>query len=654
MKSLDLSLRQKKLLHAMQHASSPKTSASLAAELGVSSRTVRNDVVKINDELAPYGACIDSLKSKGYIFRAEDPKQIESLNQIENAFFSKENRVRYLAFRLCQTDEPLNLYDLEDEMFISHTTLEHAIRDLTAAYSAQPPYIRLQRKKDHIWFEQDELRKRAVLNILLRESWNYHARSNAYYKDDFIDDDILDFIIDTVAANLDKYGIQMEDPCIVSLNLILTIMYYRIISGHFLAYGPVIPKTDPDVLGATNDILDSMEKRLEFFIGPEERDQIYMQIRSHRILSPKDEHHEHIEEVFGPRTIECGNAYIRRIAEVFQMDLSDDPDFCITLYHYLQTLLRGHNTFYEQFSPDLVKRHHRIEMVIAELFQPLAIQYLGAPLNEVRLIYLSYIIAGGLDHFIKHYPGNKIRTVIACHMNLPVSWSLKRKARFYFGDYIEIVDVLPVYQKNTYDFSKVDLVLTTVQKRITDCPNTTTIYISQFFDETDQEEISHYIVTKTLKPLYSRDVSLMALLRSAWWHEKESFSDPDDLLHTVTQEFLDQGITEEAFQQDILNREQITSFASFPGIVFLYSFVPAKRSQISITTLDHRITWNGNKIRIVVVAALTEEDMAAILRLTNFFYEDAYDLDVVKNMKTKEEILKYIQGSPQLFLYKNQ
>ena len=175
MKSLDLSLRQKKLLHAMQHAGSPKTSFALAAELGVSSRTIRSDVVKINEELAPYGAAIDALKSKGYVFRAEDHKLIESLNQIENAFFSKENRVRYLAFRLCQSDEPLNLYDLEDEMFISHTTLEHAIHDLTAAYSNRPPYIRLIRKSDHIRFEDDELRRRAVLNQLLRESWNYHA-----------------------------------------------------------------------------------------------------------------------------------------------------------------------------------------------------------------------------------------------------------------------------------------------------------------------------------------------------------------------------------------------------------------------------------------------------------------------------------------------
>lgn len=653
MKSLDLSLRQKKLLHTMQHASSPRTSADLAGELGVSSRTIRNDVIKINDELTPYNAKIEALKSKGYIFRAEDPKLVESLNQIDNAFFSKENRVRFLAFKLCQSEEPLNLYDLEDEMFISHTTLEHAIRDLTSAYSDNAPYIRLHRKRDYIWFEEDELKRRSVLNLLLRESWNYHARSNAYYKEDFVDDDVLDFIIDTVSASLDRFDIQMEDPCIVSLNLILTIMCHRISTGHFLANGPQIPKTDPDVLNATTAILDALEKQLHLYIGPEERDAIYLQIRSHRIFPPRNYTEEAIRESFGPHTIECGDAYIRQIAETFQMDFSDDHDFRITLFQYIQTLLQGHNTFYEQFSADRIKRHHRIEMVIAELFQPLAVKYMGKELNEVKLIYLSYVIAGGLDHFIKHHPGNKIRTVIACHMNQPVSWAIKRKARYHFGDYLDIVDLLPVYKKNTYDFTDVDLVLTTVQKKITDSPGTTTLYISQFFNESDQEEIAHYIMTKTLKPLYSRDLSLNRLLKKAWWHEADSFATPDDLLRRVTQQFIDNGIVDDAYQKDILKREQISTFAAFPGVVFLYSLVPARQSQISIVTLDHRITWNAHKIRIIVAAALTEDDMPAILRLTNFLYEDAYDLEGIKNLKTKEEVLQYIKNSPLLLVQRN-
>ena len=146
MKALDLSLRQKQILHIMQHTNEDVTSAALGNQLGVSSRTVRSDIIKINEALGPYDARILSLKSKGYRFEASDTKLIESLNQIENTLFTKENRVRYLAFQLCLSEEPLNLYDLEDEMYISHTTLEHAVRDLTYKYVEHEPWRRCIRR----------------------------------------------------------------------------------------------------------------------------------------------------------------------------------------------------------------------------------------------------------------------------------------------------------------------------------------------------------------------------------------------------------------------------------------------------------------------------------------------------------------------------
>ncbi len=650
MKSLDLSLRQKKLLHAMQHTSSPKTSYELASQLNVSTRTIRNDVVKINDELAPHHAQIVALKSKGYEFQAEDPKLIESLNQIDNAFFSKENRVRYLAFELCLAEEPLNVYDLEDEMFISHTTLEHALRDLSDEFCKRAPRIRLIRAKDFVSFEEDEIKRRAVLNRLLRESWNYHARSNAYYQDDFIDNDVLDFIIDTVSYHLDKYDIEMEDPCIVSLNLIIAIMYYRIIDGHFLAYRHPMPKQDADVGKATDEILDSLEKRLECYIGPEERDEIYLQILSHRIVDISSIRREDVPHYFGPVSIQIVDEYLKAIRDFFRLDMTDDDEFYLSLLQFIQNIQKGHHTYNEQFSPDVVKRHHRIEMVLANLFQPIAREHLGYELNETRLIYLSYLVSGGLDHFIKHHPGRKIRTVIACHMNQPVAWALKRKARFHFGNHLEVTDLLPVYKKNSFDFSNTDLVLTTVQKKITNNPSTTTLYISEFFNESDQEQVDHYIMENTLKLLYSRDTSLVRYFRNAWWHECCTFSSVKELMQTVTEEFVEKEICNEDFQEDILSREKNTTYAIFPGVVLLYSLIPARKTQFSITTMDHRITWNSHKIRIVVTAAFSKKDMPLVMRLTNLLYEDAYDLDSFKMLKTKPELQEYISNYPSLLL----
>ena len=72
MASLNLTLRQRKLLHTIQNRSGMVTGQDLATILNASARTIRSDVVTINHELEPYNARIESIRSKGYYFEAED------------------------------------------------------------------------------------------------------------------------------------------------------------------------------------------------------------------------------------------------------------------------------------------------------------------------------------------------------------------------------------------------------------------------------------------------------------------------------------------------------------------------------------------------------------------------------------------------------
>lgn len=232
MNKLNLTLRQRKLLHMIQEQTTYITGNELAQQLNVSPRTIRNDVVAINKNIFPYEAQILSERSKGYLYYAKDPDIIQKLNQIDTAFFTKEDRVRYLAFRLCLTDEALNIYDLEDEMFVSHTTLEHDLHYLKMRYVLSEPNIKLEQKKDNISFEKNEKKRRAVLNQLFHEDWNYNTSGNTYYGYNFLNKDILDYIMDEVPLHLSRYKIAMEDPSLVSLNLSIAIMYHRVVSGH--------------------------------------------------------------------------------------------------------------------------------------------------------------------------------------------------------------------------------------------------------------------------------------------------------------------------------------------------------------------------------------------------------------------------------------
>ncbi len=96
------------------------------------------------------------------------------------------------------------------------------------------PYIKLHRSGDNIWFHPDEAKIRLLLNHLFLEDWNYNKSENAYYDYQFLDRNIMTYVTDVVSHILHQFGLSMEDPSLVSLNLAITIMYHRVTSGHYL------------------------------------------------------------------------------------------------------------------------------------------------------------------------------------------------------------------------------------------------------------------------------------------------------------------------------------------------------------------------------------------------------------------------------------
>ena len=150
---LSLSLRQRKLIHYLQQKNGNYTTGEeLANHLHVSARTIRNDINELNQTLIDTGVQITSKRSSGYLLVAADEQDLKKLSQSSNSFLSRDERVRHIAFRLCLSDAPINLYDLEDEMYISRTTLEHDLHSLRRKYILPDPHILFFRHSNHICF----------------------------------------------------------------------------------------------------------------------------------------------------------------------------------------------------------------------------------------------------------------------------------------------------------------------------------------------------------------------------------------------------------------------------------------------------------------------------------------------------------------------
>lgn len=644
-KTLNLSLRQKKLLHIMQGTEGFITGNELARQLGVSPRTIRSDVAEINRTLAPHRAQILSERSKGYLYSAEDPDAIENMNRIDYAFFTKDDRVRYLAFRLCLSDEPLDIYDLEDEMYVSRTTLEHDLHQLRMKYVLSGPQIRFIQNRELLSFEADEKKRRSVLNQLFHEDWNYNARNNAYYGYHFLDRDVLEYIMDEIPIHLRRYHISMEDPSLVSLNLAVAIMYHRVRSGHPLPAADPVPRSSLPVSQAVDDLFCALEAQFACSYAVQERDDIYRRIASACLPDITAADPSAAGSHFSALTIRFADAYLERVRDVFGIDFSRDRDFYLTLLFYLQYLQVPDRIFNEQGNYDIAKENLLTEFEIACLIEDLALEYLGCYITETELLYLAYCISGALEFLFDTHPELKLKAVICCHQNMPAGWALKRKVLGAFDKYIDVTALLPVNLKNACDFRDTDLVLTTVRKQITVHPGTDTIQLSPFLSPRDYLTLSAYIHGRRVQMLCrTARLPLGQLLKDAYWHEKGTPGDKFSVIESMAADFVSEGIVPAEYITGLLRRESISTFVITPGIVFMHSLVPAARTQLSITTFDHRVIWNSRKIRIVVLATFRPEEAALLLLLNHAFCNEALDIDTLKMLKTKKEIIRFFTG----------
>lgn len=638
MNILNLNLRQRKLLHLIQTKNRITTGAEIAMELNVSSRTIRNDVAEINQVLSEYDACILSQKGKGYSFYANNPDLFQETSRIDTAFFTPEDRVRYLAFQFCLSDLPINMYDLEEEMFVSHTTLENDLQNLRSKYVLSAPYIQLITEKDAISFEPDESKKRDILNMLFHEDWNYNTKGNAYYDYHFLEPDLLEFIMKDTPGHLYHYAIQLEDACLVSLNLSLAIMYHRCITGHTLPEKPLCAKPDISAKKAAEDIINTLEEKVHYSFSQTERDAIYLKISNGHLPDPTTLNPQTATAHFDPLTYSMVRLYINKISHIFSIDFTDDEEFIITLLGFIQYIRTPSPLFNKQENVRLSKDSLQIEYELAWIFQEIANEHIGRFLDETELLNMAHCLSGALEYLYRNHPEKKLRTVICCHLSFCETWSLKRKLLGAFDNYISIDALMPVNKKNTYDFTQTDLVLTTVNKRITDSPNTDILQISPLLTGPDYQNLVEYISAKRLLRYYNKPgITWQSFINKCLWHENVEFKNHFSLIKYQAEPFIKNEIVDENFIQSILRREAISSFAFQPGILLVYSHISAKKTQGSILILKHRINWNSYRIRAVIMASFTCEDLPFLFQLKSIISSYNKSCDIGNVCKTKKD-----------------
>ena len=169
------------------------TAQSIADKLGVSTKTVKNEIKELNKLLKGYG--LIDIKQGKYVLYIIDQKNFDKASQalrIQDDFFnSQQNRMSYILYRLINSNTPYLTDELAEEMNIGRTTFVGDLKKLRSKVEKYNLQI-VGKTNKGLFLEGNEI---DIRMCLLEDMYG------PIYKDYKIDEDIVDLVSEICREN---------------------------------------------------------------------------------------------------------------------------------------------------------------------------------------------------------------------------------------------------------------------------------------------------------------------------------------------------------------------------------------------------------------------------------------------------------------------
>ena len=154
------------ILQLLETPDTRRATSEIAKELQVSMRTVQTDLKVIREELADHPCVTFISDRRGSTVQVNDQEGFEALKEkyiLESTEFSnvQDARVDEILLYLLQRHRSVSVYDLESELYISHSTLGSDLKRMREILAGNE--LEILRNDNRIAIEGTEIKKRACI-----------------------------------------------------------------------------------------------------------------------------------------------------------------------------------------------------------------------------------------------------------------------------------------------------------------------------------------------------------------------------------------------------------------------------------------------------------------------------------------------------------
>ncbi len=583
--------RQKEIILGLSKVNEIVTSDWIAKNLGISDRTVRSEIKNVQKESAQYGISIESIRGKGYQLKIDNEQLYKTyFNQWtkemkgESVDFSNpKDRVLYLLKRLLLEQIEIKLEVIEDEMFVSKSTIQNDLKEVKTILGKYNLQL-VNRPHYGVYVEGEEYMKRLCLsNNILNRNQDFTIKDESFQ---VIDQTIFEEIKEIIIKKVIKYKIEISDIALENLATHISIACLRIKEGFVIAkFDQLWEKEYPFEKIVATEIVKNVEEVTDLTFPEAEVDYIIVHLLGTKLLAKdklsKYSGYDHVAKII--------ETILEKLKSDFNWDLKDDFEFIQALTLHIRPAMNRLRYGLNIRNPllDEIKIKYPVAFEGAVLAGKCIEDYLSKDVGEHEIGYIALHIGAALERR-KSRQENVKRALIVCASGVGSSKLLYYKLKNIFRNELDIVGTTNYYQLKKYDFNSIDLIISTIP--INEDLGLPVQVVNTFIDENDIEEIkSHLVFDKC-----NEEGSFLSPDR-IFIHQE--LNDRESVIHFMCDQLSKQRVVPEDYEKLVTERELLapTSFGNLVAIPHPLTPV-TEETFLTICTLKRPIYWSNNQM----------------------------------------------------------
>ncbi|WP_430599272.1 BglG family transcription antiterminator [Enterococcus sp. AZ079] len=592
------------------------SSEKLSVALGLSSKTVLNEIKEINKKLNVFDASIEMKPKSGcrLVIHNKDLylKFLTSLqlSPDDGVPSTPDERIRYIIITLLEAKHWIKLEELCEELYISQSSLSKDLKEVRNYFTKYN--LKIESKPNYgMRIKGDEFDIRLCLVSIVTDQNAKFFDQDIITREERNNIIIIKSILDQVFEEVD---FQITD--ISYHNLVFHILFSlkRVAEQHYAQISEkqlVLLKRKKEFY-ISKRIMESVYKEFQFSPKKSEEEIAYIAIHleAKRTVGIDNLNHN---IVITDEINEMVSLMLNEVKDIYYIDFNDDFDLRMMLaLHLIPFNVRmKHDLILRNPLLKDIKTQYTFAFNLAVAASDILRKHFNKSIEEEEIAYFALHFNLALER--KKSNIEKKSILIVCGTGRGTAQLLLFRFKENFGKYLKNIYTSDVLSVKNQDFSKIDYVVTTVPLDV-EIP-VPILEIKSLMGETDIKKVQRFL-TNSGKSFIEKYFS------SDLFFKNIEVSTKEEVIRYMVDEIkkVRSDITDE-FYDSIIKRENqaTTEFGNLLAIPHPYRAM-SNDTFVCVCILKKPITWDKKKVQLIYMTSMetnTDRDLMTFYKVTS-------------------------------------